>query len=80
MTIANHLVVFLVCWWLVFFMTLPWGVKGHHETGEEYEAGIEPGSPVKANIGIKMLITTGIATVIWAMFWAVVAFDLISIN
>jgi len=79
MTIANHLVVFLVCWWLVFFMVLPWGVTGHHESNEDYEAGIEPGSPVKANIGKKMLITTGITVIIWGMFWAVVEFNLISI-
>lgn len=80
MTIANHLVVFLVSWWLVFFMVLPFGVRGHHESGEEFEAGIEPGSPVKPNIKKKMLITTGIAAVVWAMFWAVVEFDLISVN
>lgn len=80
MTIANHLVVFLVCWWMVLFMVLPWGVKGHHEMGKEYEDGIDPGSPIKANIGRKMLITTGIATVVWAMFWAVMAFDLISVG
>lgn len=80
MTIANHLIVFLVCWWLVLFMVLPWGIKGHHETSEEYDAGIEPGSPVKPNIKKKMVITTGITIVIWALFWAVVEFDLISIN
>ena len=80
MTIANHLVVFLVCWWLVFFMVLPWGIKGHHETDEDFEAGIEPGAPIKANIGKKMLITTGITIIVWASFWAVVAFDLISLS
>ena len=80
MTIANHLVVFLVCWWLVFFMVLPWGIKGHHEMDEDFEAGIEPGAPIKANIGKKMLITTGITIIVWASFWAVVAFDLISLS
>lgn len=81
MTIANHLVVFLVVWWLVFFMVLPWGVKGHHESEEEFDSGIvEPGSPVKANIGKKMLVTTGITFVVWAIFWAVMEFDLISLS
>ncbi len=79
MTIANHLIVFLVIWWLVLFMVLPWGVKAHHESNEEYEAGIEPGAPVKPHIGKKMLITTGITFVMWALFWAVMAFDLISL-
>lgn len=80
MTVANLIVVYLVCWWLVLFMVLPWGVKGHHETGEDYEAGIELGSPVKANIGRKMLITTAITTVIWGIFWAVMEWGLISIS
>ncbi|PCI50010.1 MAG: hypothetical protein COB49_04325 [Alphaproteobacteria bacterium] len=80
MTIANHLIVFLVCWWLVLFMVLPWGVKGHHESDEDFEAGIEPGSPIKPDIGRKMLITTAITVVIWGIFWAVVSFDLISIT
>lgn len=80
MTIANHLIVFLVCWWLVLFMVLPWGIKGHHESSEDYEAGIEPGSPVTPHIRQKMIITTAITTVVWALFWAVVEFDLISIT
>lgn len=80
MTIANHLIVFLVCWWLVLFMVLPWGIKGHHESNEDFEAGIEPGSPVAPNIRQKMIITTAITTVVWAMFWAVMEFDLISIT
>jgi predicted secreted protein len=80
MTIANHLVVFFVCWWLIFFMVLPFGIQGVHESGEDYEAGIEPGAPVKANIGRKMLITTGITFIVWGMFWAAVAFDLIGVS
>lgn len=80
MTIANHIVVFLVCWWLVLFMVLPWGVKGHHESNEEFEPGIEPGSPVKPHIGKKMLITTAITFVLWAIFWAVMEYDLISLK
>ncbi|PHZ85329.1 DUF1467 family protein [Paremcibacter congregatus] len=79
MTLANHLVVFLVVWWLVLFMVLPWGVKGHHESGDEFEAGIEPGSPVKPQIGKKMLITTGITIVLWGAFWAAMEFGLITI-
>lgn len=80
MTITNHLVVFLVTWWLVIFIVLPFGIKGHHESNEDYEAGIEPGSPINPQIGKKMIITTGITTVIWLIFWAVMEFDLISIG
>ena len=80
MTVANFIVVYLVCWWLVLFMVLPWGVKVHNETGEEYESGIDLGSPVKATIGRKMLITTAITTVIVGIFWSVMEWGLISIS
>jgi len=80
MSFANHLVVFFVSWWLVFFMVLPWGVTGHHESDEDYPAGIELGAPIKANMGKKVLITTGIAIIVWASFWAVKTFGLISIS
>ena len=80
MTFANHIVVFLVCWWMVLFLVLPWGVKGHHESDEDYPDGIEPGSPVKANMGRKVIITTGITFVLWAIFWAVMEFNLLKIT
>ncbi|MCF8474380.1 MAG: DUF1467 family protein [Emcibacter sp.] len=80
MTIANHIIVFIVCWWMVLFMVLPWGIKGHHESGEDFQTGIEPGSPIKANMGKKVLVTTGIAFVVWGIFWAVMEFNLISLN
>lgn len=61
-------------------MVLPWGIRGHHETGDSFDAGIEPGSPIKANIGKKMLITTAITTVIWGIIWIVIKFGLLSIR
>ncbi|NOZ42661.1 MAG: DUF1467 family protein [Alphaproteobacteria bacterium] len=76
MTIIGHLVIFLIAWLLTFFIVLPWGRTGHHDGGEDCRAA----SPVKAKMGRKLLITTGIAVVIWAIFWAVAAFHLISVS
>ncbi len=80
MTAVNFIVVYLVCWWLVLFMVLPWGVIGRHEAGGNYEESKETSFSVKTNYGRKMLITTAITTVIWGMFWAVMEWELISIN
>lgn len=82
MNLANHIIVFLVCWWLVLFIVLPFGVKSHYEeeSDEDLEPGIEKGAPVKANIAKKMLITTGITFVIWLCFYAVMEFELISLR
>ncbi len=52
------LVVFFIVWWLVFFITLPFGVSAP----ENPQAGHEPGAPVKPRLAIKALITTAVAT------------------
>jgi len=82
MNLANHIIVFLVCWWLILFMVLPWGVKNHHEeqSEDELEPGIEKAAPVRANIGKKMLITTGITIVVWLSIFAAIEFELFSIR
>ncbi|WP_417318003.1 DUF1467 family protein [Emcibacter sp.] len=80
MNIAGHIVVFAVAWWLILFMVLPFGVQSHHEAGEDGEDGVEMAAPVKPNIGKKMLITTAITIVVWACFWAVMEFELISLG
>ncbi|WP_321391519.1 DUF1467 family protein [Emcibacter sp.] len=80
MGIVEHIVVFSVAWWLILFMVLPFGVRNHHESGEEGEDGIEMAAPVKPNIGKKMLITTGITFVVWLCFWAIIEFKLISLG
>lgn len=72
----SGLVVFIILWWLVFFMVLPFGVQ-RDDTPEE---GHDPGAPKLARIGKKMAITTGIAGVLFLGYWAIVAFDLITLK
>ena len=50
--------VFIMVWWVVIFMVLPWGVKRDAATGQI-------GAPDKAQIGRKMIITTIITIIIW---------------
>jgi predicted secreted protein len=73
MSFATGLIVFVIVWWLVLFMVLPWGIR-REETPEE---GHEPGAPQNPRILMKAVITTVIAAVIWgAIYWAIEA-DLI---
>lgn len=80
MSIASHLVVFTLSWWLVLFMILPMGVRTAEEAGEDQEPGMAESAPVKPRIGRKMLITTAIATVIWLIYWMVVKFEIITMK
>ncbi len=58
----SAVVTFVVVWWLVLFMVLPWGAR----PPDRVEPGHTASAPAKPRIGLKMLITTLIALVITA--------------
>lgn len=70
------ILVFVVMWWLSFFAVLPFGQVTQEEAGE-----VEPGTVASAPVGLnwrrKILITSGIATVLTGISYAVVTFDLL---
>ncbi|MBL8588068.1 MAG: DUF1467 family protein [Methylobacteriaceae bacterium] len=57
--------VFFTIWWIVLFVTLPFGVRSLHETGEPLE-GADPGAPVAPQLAKKALWTTGLAILVFA--------------
>ena len=70
------LVVFTVVWWLVFFVTLPFGVSRVENPAEGHDAG----APEKPRILIKAAITTAIAGASTGGLAMAVAYDLIDIR
>ena len=69
-TISTGLAVYFVIWWLVLFLTLPFGVRSQHEDGDG-APGTDPGAPILARMGRKLLLTTLISGVIFAIgMWA----------
>jgi predicted secreted protein len=56
-------IVFVVVWWLVLFMVLPFGAR----PPDEVEPGMAASAPAKPRIGLKFLITTLIAAVLTAL-------------
>jgi predicted secreted protein len=73
-------VVYVVIWWIVFFMALPWGVKAPHEVGEEPEPGHAASAPVRPLLWRKAAIVTIISAAIWAVVYYVNVNDLISFH
>ncbi|MET4697060.1 putative secreted protein [Constrictibacter sp. MBR-5] len=61
MGIVSGIVVYVIVWWLVFFMVLPWGVRAP----EEQEVGHQAGAPQAPRMWLKALITTLVAAVLW---------------
>jgi predicted secreted protein len=63
-TLSTALAIYFVIWWITLFLTLPFGVRSQHEDGEG-AAGTDPGAPIMARMGRKLIWTTVISAVIF---------------
>lgn len=72
------IVVFLILWWLVFFVTLPFGVRSPHEAGETVGEGHADGAPVRPLLLRKAGIATVITAALWGIAYWLIVSDLIS--
>jgi predicted secreted protein len=69
-TISTGFAIYFVMWWIVLFLTLPFGIRSQHEDGEG-APGTDPGAPVASQMGRKLIWTTIISAVIFAVaIWA----------
>jgi len=71
MTWFTGIASFVVIWWVVIFAILPWGVRP-----AEDEMGRRAGAPASPRLGLKTLITTGIAAVLWGILYLIVSSDI----
>ena len=69
-TLSTGFAIYFVVWWIVLFLTLPFGVRSQHEDGEG-SPGTDPGAPIASQMGRKLIWTTLISAVIFAVaVWA----------
>ena len=64
-TISTGFAIYFVMWWIVLFLTLPFGVRSQHEDGESVP-GTDPGAPIASHMGRKLIWTTLLSAVIFA--------------
>ena len=74
MSWVTALLVYVVIWWLVLFCVLPLGIR----PAENDEHAERAGAPANPRIGYRLLLTTGIAAIVFAAVYALVQSDLIS--
>jgi predicted secreted protein len=68
--LSTGFAIYFVMWWIVLFLTLPFGIRSQHEDGES-SPGTDPGAPVASQMGRKLIWTTIISAVIFAVaIWA----------
>ncbi|WJR81500.1 DUF1467 family protein [Bradyrhizobium sp. NP1] len=65
-TISTAFAIYFVLWWVTLFVTLPFGVRSQHETGEG-APGTDPGAPIVTRMGRKLIWTTLISAVIFSL-------------
>jgi predicted secreted protein len=69
-TISTAFAIYFVLWWVTLFVTLPFGVRSQHEDGGG-APGTDPGAPIVTQMGRKLIWTTLISAVIFAIaMWA----------
>ena len=76
MDFVSALVVFLLLWWWVFLMSLPFGVR----TVDTPEAGHAPSAPARPMLWRKALVATAIAGVLTGLVNWIISSQIISLG
>ena len=76
MGFVSGLVVYILLWWWVFLMTLPFGAKAP----DAIETGHATSAPAKPMLWRKAAITTVIAGILFAIVHSVIVSEIISLD
>ena len=83
MSITTGLAIFALIWWVTLFTVLPFGIRSQHEAGPDDEPiapGTDPGAPTQFSLGRKLLWTTLVAALIYAVCYVVYVSHLVTID
>ena len=77
---TTALAIYFIIWWVVLFAVLPFGVRNAAEQGIAVEAGHDPGAPTELGMGRKLIWTTIVTTVVFAICWVVYVYRLVTLD
>ena len=77
---TTALAIYFIIWWVVLFTVLPFGVRNASEAGEVVEGGNDPGAPTVPALKAKLVWTTIVSTVVFALCWATYVYRLVSLE
>jgi predicted secreted protein len=66
MSLATAIAIYFIIWWVVLFTVLPWGIRSQEEGGD-VASGTDPGAPIIPRLWWKLLWTTVVAAVVFAI-------------
>ena len=79
MSLTTGIAIYFVIWWVVLFAVLPWGVRSQHEDGA-IAPGTDPGAPTIPMLARKLIWTTLVASVVFALCFLVYKYRLVSLD
>ena len=80
MSFTTALAIYFIIWWVVLFAVLPFGVRKPAEEGVAVEAGHDPGAPTELGMAKKLMWTTVIASVLFAICWVIYLYRLVTLE
>ena len=74
----SGIAVYVIIWWLVIFLVLPWGVQTI--AAEDVVKGHAPSAPRRPRMWLKAAVTTLVAAVLWLIVFAIIKSGAISFS
>jgi predicted secreted protein len=78
MTWTTGFAIYFLIWWLTLFAVLPFGVRSQHEG--EFTPGTDPGAPVLPRIVSKLIWTTLVSAIVFAVITVIYKYRLIGLD
>lgn len=78
MSITTGIAIYFLIWWVTLFAVLPFGVRPQREG--EMAPGTDPGAPAVPRILMKLLWTTAVSGVIFAICYGIYVNRLITLE
>ena len=79
MSLPTSIAIYFIIWWVVLFAVLPWGVRSQQEHGA-IVPGSDPGAPMMPALKRKLVWTTILAGIVFALWYVVYSYRLIALD
>ncbi len=79
MTVTTAIAIYFLIWWITLFAVLPFGVHRQDEDGD-IAPGTDPGAPAIAGVGMKLVWTTLVASVVFGICYVVYEYRLLPLD
>jgi predicted secreted protein len=79
MALSTAIAIYFIIWWVTLFAVLPWGIRSQEESGEVLQ-GSDPGAPVVPRLWSKLIWTTIVASIVFALAALVYHYRLVTLE